>query len=94
MLVLLASRSAVSRIAPVLLVLGAASYPIYVFHLPLGLLAMEIAGDMVKAHTPVGGVMFVLAIIAFAFWVETKIDIPLRNRISLAVFRSKRTARR
>jgi peptidoglycan/LPS O-acetylase OafA/YrhL len=94
MMILLASRSVVQATAKVLLVLGAASYPIYVFHVPLGLIAAAFAGEKVNAHAPLSGVIFVLAITAFGFLLETKIDVPIRNRISRAVFQSKRVASR
>ncbi len=85
--VLLASRSVSGPFERTFLLLGSASYPIYVFHEP----AMEAISYLVTAETfrsisPFGGIAFLIALIGISVVLERIFDIPVRKAISRRLF--------
>jgi peptidoglycan/LPS O-acetylase OafA/YrhL len=77
--ILFASRPLSSRFEGLLLTLGSASYPIYVFHRPVGILITRAAGAVVNRHAPFSGVTLVIFLVFFSVWLERRIDIPVRR---------------
>ncbi len=82
LMILFASQPAKTRLAGVLEILGAASYPIYVFHRPIGELLIRMLGPFVGRHAPFSGVLLVLLLVAFSIVLERYVDIPTRQRLS------------
>jgi peptidoglycan/LPS O-acetylase OafA/YrhL len=63
--------------------LGAASYPIYLLHIPLDEMAQR-WGWMTR-HAPVSGLLFMLALLAGSVALERYIDLPLRRKLTKLV---------
>jgi peptidoglycan/LPS O-acetylase OafA/YrhL len=82
LLVLFSTRGAAGRFEPILLVLGAASYPMYVLHVPLGEALAYVAGPGVAKFAPFSGAAFVLALVGVALMVERVYDLPVRRWLS------------
>ncbi len=90
MAVLAASHGKSMKLQGLLVMLGSASYPIYVLHIPIGgILAYPIKGA-VQTFAPISGVILVLILFALSLWLEKYYDIPLRKRISNYFFRKDR----
>jgi len=80
--VLSMSRDIATRADRVLLALGAASYPMYVLHAPVGELVMHLWPATIPALAPYSGAVFVAIFVPIAIWLERRIDIPLRRWLS------------
>jgi peptidoglycan/LPS O-acetylase OafA/YrhL len=80
--ILFASRPSSTRFEGLLLTLGSASYPIYVFHRPVSALITRAAGAVVNRYAPVTGVLLVIFLVLFSVWLERRIDIPVRRRLT------------
>lgn len=87
--VLCASQGKTTKLQGVLLMLGSASYPIYVLHKPIG----EFFAFLFKSHVgffaPFSGILLTLFLIVVSLWVEKYYDIPLRRWISGRIFTSR-----
>ena len=79
--ILVASTTAPQKVDRILLALGSASYPVYVLHEPVGRLFSTISPETIKAHVPLSGIIFVIFIVIFGFWIEKRIDVPLRRKM-------------
>lgn len=79
LLVLAASRYRSGRGAPVLLAMGAASYPLYVVHQQMGTIVQFLTGSWVQAQAPWSGVLFLSGLLCFAVLLERRVDAPLRR---------------
>lgn len=77
-----AAQDTSKKITSVLLVLGTASYPMYVFHVPIGSLVSHAAKGLPAAYAPISGIIFVFAIILLSIWLEKVYDIPIRRWLS------------
>jgi len=80
--VLLASCASRPPFEAGLLALGAASYPIYVLHQPLGHLFTALLPNWILSNAPVSGILLVCLLVPAAVWLEKKVDIPLRRRLT------------
>jgi peptidoglycan/LPS O-acetylase OafA/YrhL len=80
--ILFASQASSTKFEGLLLILGSASYPIYVFHRPAGALITRVAGAFVSRHAPLTGVLLVVLLVMFSVWLERRVDIPIRRRLS------------
>jgi peptidoglycan/LPS O-acetylase OafA/YrhL len=79
---ILASQDRPSRMDPVFLVLGSASYPIYVLHVPIiALISFSIAGR-IGYFPPVGGAVLLAGIVALSVWIVKIYDLPARKWLS------------
>lgn len=88
--VLAASQGKGIKLQGLLVMLGSASYPVYVLHIPIGeILAYPIKGT-IHTFAPLSGVVLVLILIALSVWLEKYYDIPLRKRISNYFFKKDR----
>ena len=76
------------------LVLGSASYPIYVIHVPLGLILENLLGNQfIGQHAPMIGLLYMVALIAFSVAMEKFYDIPVRRWLSKRLVGSTRIKR-
>ena len=80
--ILFASPSSSTRFEGLLLALGSASYPIYVFHRPVAALVTRAAGTVVSRYAPLTGVLLVVLLVLFSVWLERRIDLPVRRRLT------------
>jgi peptidoglycan/LPS O-acetylase OafA/YrhL len=80
--ILFASQSSSTRFEGLLVMLGSASYPIYVFHRPIGALITRAAGETATRCAPFSGMILVIFLIAFSVWLERHVDLPLRRRLA------------
>jgi peptidoglycan/LPS O-acetylase OafA/YrhL len=84
--VLCASQGKSKKLQGLLLMLGSASYPIYVLHLPVArILFFQFKGAVV-AFAPISGFVLLFILITISIWVEKYYDIPLRRWISNYAF--------
>lgn len=78
--VLIASQAVPTRFENILLILGSASYPIYVLHQPLSDWFREQLPNSPLA--PWSGVLFTLLLIVVSLGIEKFYDLPIRRRLS------------
>lgn len=81
-LVIYASQGKTTRLQSLLLILGSASYPIYVLHKPFGEIFGFIFKSSVGLYAPISGFLFTLVLIVISVLIEKHFDIPLRKRMS------------
>ncbi|CAE6901480.1 acyltransferase family protein [Paraburkholderia domus] len=72
--------------------LGAASYPIYVLHYPLAEILRGSASTFISSHAPASGVIFVLFIFVAAIAVDKFYDRPIRAKLSARFLKKKSLA--
>ncbi|WGG49809.1 acyltransferase family protein [Rugamonas sp. DEMB1] len=77
-----------SKLTGTLVLLGAASYPLYVLHIPM---AKVLNQGLKYFPIPLGGFVFAAIVIAFSIWLERKYDIPLRRKMMARLGRRKIT---
>jgi peptidoglycan/LPS O-acetylase OafA/YrhL len=94
LLVLLSTRGTAGKGQPLLLVLGAASYPMYVLHVPLGEALAHVAGPGLERFAPLSGFVFVLGLVGVALLVERIYDLPVRRWLSKTLLRTPVRERR
>lgn len=82
-----ASQGKSTRLENVLLLLGAASYPIYVLHKPIEKIATYLIHGTEGIFAPISGIILVGGLIALSLLVEKHYDIPMRRWISSVVFK-------
>lgn len=75
--VLIASQAVPTRFENILLILGSASYPIYVLHQPMSDWFREQLPDLPLA--PWSGILFTLLMIALSLMIEKFYDLPVRR---------------
>ncbi|NTV45159.1 MAG: acyltransferase [Chlorobiales bacterium] len=85
-LVICAAQGASQRTEKVLLLLGAASYPMYVLHIPLGeVVSMSYSyflNGRVENHAPFSGIILVVILIIVSVLVDKHFDSPVRRWLS------------
>lgn len=77
-----------NKFEKVLLMLGSASYPIYVLHVPVAQFLSFGAKGIIEKTAPVSGIVLVALMIALSLLVEKKFDIPMRRWLT-KTFNSK-----
>jgi peptidoglycan/LPS O-acetylase OafA/YrhL len=87
--VLIASNSRRTGWERILLMLGSASYPVYVLHLPMGVLVRQIFGSRVEHYAPWSGYVFAAFLVALSIQLEKYYDIPVRRWLSAKLARRK-----
>ncbi|UTY55798.1 acyltransferase [Massilia sp. erpn] len=87
--VLLAALPGRSRLQGGLLALGSASYPLYVLHIPLGMLASALLKKWGAKLAPFSGISFVAVLILLSLLLEKRADIPLRRWLSQRLLPAK-----
>ena len=85
--VLCAAQGKSAKLQGFLLMLGSASYPIYVLHLPVAAILAIPFHAVVEKFVPISGVVLVLVLVALSLAVEKYYDIPIRRRISDFLFK-------
>lgn len=80
--VLIAAQGETSRFQGLLLILGTASYPIYVLHEPVKNIFQYVLKDRVEVYAPVSGIALVVFLIVLSVLIEKWYDIPLRGWLS------------
>ncbi|WP_283744066.1 acyltransferase [Sideroxydans sp. CL21] len=80
--VLVAAQGETSRFQSLLLILGTASYPIYVLHEPVKNIFQYVLKDSVEIYAPVSGFALVVFLIVLSVLIEKWYDIPLRSWLS------------
>ncbi len=88
--VLAASHGKSTKLQGLLVMLGAASYPVYVLHIPVGEILAYPIKRTVQTFAPISGVVLVVILIVLSVWLEKYYDIPLRKRISNYFFKKDR----
>ncbi len=86
LLVIWAARQQVGQEARLLMLLGSASYPVYVLHIPAMELVQRVAGASAAAMAPWSGVLFVLVVAALGIWLEQRVDEPFRQWLTRRLF--------
>jgi peptidoglycan/LPS O-acetylase OafA/YrhL len=82
--VALGGQPSQGRFDGVLLLLGSASYPIYVLHKPLGDLTHLVFNGRVDlaSMAPWAGAVFVVVLVALTVWLERVYDLPVRRMLT------------
>ena len=88
-LVVLASQGENKKLEYTLLILGSASYAIYVLHAPVGQLISIILKDNIGSNAPISGIVLILFLITFYVFLEKQYDIPIRRYLSNSFIRIK-----
>ncbi|MBI3230257.1 MAG: acyltransferase, partial [Burkholderiales bacterium] len=70
-------------------ILGSASYPMYVLHLPLAQMAHFVARNRVEQFAPLSGILLVIFLLWISLLVEKEYDIPLRRWLTQKFNRPK-----
>lgn len=78
-LLIIASQGKSGKAEKFLTALGSASYPIYVLHLPLGLIFASYLEEQDIQIAPISGVVFLALLIPIALTSEKIYDIPVRK---------------
>lgn len=81
-LIMLAARGDGGRWQNLLLVLGAASYPVYVLHEPVARGFSLLLPGLPQQYAPWSGFIYAALLVALALWLEKKYDVPLRRWLS------------
>lgn len=63
-------------------VLGRASYPVYLIHVPMASIVYSLFGELIEKYAPLSGVLFVVGLIIFSIQIEKIYDIPLRRYLT------------
>ncbi len=72
--------------------LGSASYPVYVLHLPLGLLFIDLSNKYSLFSPPISGLIFVLLIVFLSLALEKFFDLPIRRWLTLILVKKPQLA--
>jgi peptidoglycan/LPS O-acetylase OafA/YrhL len=80
--VVVASRNVMTRYEGILLMLGSASYPVYVLHGPISKIPLYYWSNGINRYAPLSGIVFVVILIALSVLIEKFYDIPVRRRLS------------
>lgn len=84
--VLWAAQGTSKMMTNILLILGSASYPIYVLHVPVERFVLLFLKDNIANYAPFSGLVFLTLLIAFAIWMEKIYDIPFRRWLTKKAF--------
>ncbi|WP_317930501.1 acyltransferase [Halioxenophilus sp. WMMB6] len=76
---ILCATTKADRLSRWLVLLGLASYPIYVFHKPIGELVYFLAPNTIVLNQPYFGVLLVIVLVLSSIVLEKKIDGPIRK---------------
>jgi peptidoglycan/LPS O-acetylase OafA/YrhL len=68
-----------SRGLALMALLGAASYPLYLFHPLIAKVGMRFFPDLVALHAPFSGLLFLLAMVVFSVCIDHYMDVPFRR---------------
>lgn len=60
-------------------ILGSASYPMYLMHMPISGIGYYFYGDAVEKYAPLSGGVLLILLITFVLIIEKYIDIPIRK---------------
>lgn len=63
-------------------VLGRASYPVYLIHVPMASIVYSFSGELIERYAPLSGVVFVIGLIIVSIQIEKIYDIPLRRYLT------------
>ncbi|HSD38094.1 MAG TPA: acyltransferase [Rhodocyclaceae bacterium] len=85
--VLVASHGVANRMGGLLYTLGVASYPIYVLHVPLGLLLPIEFADTALGGAPTSGIVLMTVLVLLAVWIEKYCDLPVRRWLTGKAFK-------
>jgi peptidoglycan/LPS O-acetylase OafA/YrhL len=80
--VVIAARAKGTRFAPALEFLGSASYPLYAFHVPASRLVTMLSHNTARLYAPVSGLLFSAVLTILCYYIETRLDAPIRYRLS------------
>ena len=84
--ILCASQGKSTKLKGSLLLLGSASYPMYVLHEPAGEIMEFLFKSIVEPFAPISGIVFVFVLVAVSVWLEKYYEIPLRRKFSNYIF--------
>jgi len=88
--VLAASAISVERGGAMLAALGAASYPMYVLHLPASHAFSKLIHNGDVRYAPFSGIAFAVLMLAYSVFMEREIDVPVRRWLSTRLIRGSR----
>jgi peptidoglycan/LPS O-acetylase OafA/YrhL len=80
-LLLVAARGAETRRTRFLAVLGEASYPLYVFHIPVGQMLFFVFGNRVPAHAPYSGLALLALLLAVSIGFARRCESQMKAAI-------------
>jgi peptidoglycan/LPS O-acetylase OafA/YrhL len=86
LLVLRAIDGTAEKTSKLMLYLGAASYPMYVFQAPAQAFVQFIGRGAIERYAPVSGVIFLVSLTIFSVWIERRVDLPVRKFIYERLF--------
>jgi peptidoglycan/LPS O-acetylase OafA/YrhL len=84
--VIFASQARRTKADGLLLALGSASYPVYVFHMPVGQIVSFSSQGLVADLAPYSGVILVLVLVPATILLEKVYDIPVRRWLTRKAF--------
>ena len=88
--VVIASKNNYTKFESILLMLGSASYPMYVLHKPFFELVSYLINGIEKSYTPYSGILLTIILIIFSVIIEKNYDIPVRKKITQYFFKKIR----
>jgi peptidoglycan/LPS O-acetylase OafA/YrhL len=80
--VLAAARSVPAWGAGLMALLGAASYPLYLLHVPLAQLGLGWFPQLVERHGTLSGLVLAATALLLSLWVDRFVDRPVRGRLT------------
>jgi peptidoglycan/LPS O-acetylase OafA/YrhL len=80
--VLAAARSVPAWGAGVMALLGAASYPLYLLHVPLARLGLGWFPELIERHETLSGLVLAATALLLSLWVDRFVDRPVRSRLT------------
>lgn len=87
--VLAAARNVSTKSFQINRILGAASYPLYLLHLPLATLGLSLIGPLIAAYPDLSGLMLIIVCLLIALITERWLERPVRERLAALVKRPK-----
>jgi peptidoglycan/LPS O-acetylase OafA/YrhL len=80
--VLAAARSVPAWGAGLMALLGAASYPLYLLHVPLAQLGLGWFPQLIERHETLSGLVLAATALLLSLWVDRFVDRPVRGRLT------------
>lgn len=88
--VLFSTNSSGRKDVKILSILGSASYPVYVFHVPVYAFFLMFSGGLGRNYAPYTGIAFIIFMVFLSVVVERYYDVPIRRWISRKLLNNKK----
>jgi len=86
--VMVASKNNPTRFEGILLLLGMASYPIYILQVPISEVISYLLHYTVKSYAPAAGLILIFMLITLSYYVDKLYDSPLRKHLNRIYIKS------